>query len=1166
MTAGAQATPAWDTLASAFEHSITWEDDIWQADPVDVDAVHKKARDKFYGLLERITAAKGGNLPARILLFHGQSGAGKTHLIRALRTGAHRRQAAYFGYAQMTPDIASYADYFLRRLVASLEKPYDPDEGGESGLARLTRLLVEAALPESALQKLREDNFNEEGLARLVIELADDIIASEAFADQDLDINIIRALLYLQRSDPRIDQRVRQYLQGRQLNDLSLKTVQALDPNSGDGRAFEIIEALGRLMWIVDEAAMVFCIDQVEDLRNFDDPEERFTKAVGNLMQIANRVPTSVIVISVLEEFYGQARAVLHQSYIDRIEKSGPVGLFEARSADEAKQIIARRLEHEAKQHSDGPSFPDASAFFGPEFFEEFAGLSTRRLLELAQSKLRGGNSATIEKEDAPDPDDNGLISTLARALGFAVSDDMAGGANNDPGVSNNFGIDYRELWEAFASGCEAEMPSDDHDLMDVLAATLNLTSDEWGGELKISAKRKEIADDLPTLDISVTHPTGHSFDARVYLCNRPTQGGGLKRQLDKVLSSMPAKMCFMLRASDFPPNKKNQTAQAYRKFRDAGGRSVLVPIPEWERMMTIREFHAHHRNDPGFGGWFEQAKLLSGLISIIQVLRLDLLGRGLPKPNTRPAHPTVAQTYSGMPGQPPQFDAERFADDYGIAERAAFDGPADPQDEPYEYISPMPGPNSAVSTGAPWADWTGWSSAGADQRLPANDDELPLSVILDENATDTHSILAGRELDRLKPVTLNREIMKRHAAVLGGSGSGKTTLALSLIEQLLARGIPAVLIDRKGDLCSYANPEVWREISDEPVERTADRERLGDSIDVAVYTPGRASGRPISITLLPNGMNELPEHEQQLLANLSAAALGDMLHLKNSATHQKQSGTLSVALRILGSRSSHEVTLSDLITFLEDEDPELTDLTQRMDPSGRIRRDLVAQLDSLRFRNAALFDGGGESLRMDALLGLGAYAKEGRTRLSVIYTGFLGDNENILFWVSQFLSEALRFCQRNPNDDLQAVVMFDEADLYIPANAKPATAEPLQSLLKRARSAGLGLMLATQSPGDLDYKSRDQITSWFIGRVREDTALRKLKAAFQSESGLDPAAVLPHQTVGQFHLVQEGYVRSLKAQRSLISAEQVPFDRIEQLAAETRGHDQEQLRLFDQK
>ena len=202
----------------------------------------------------------------------------------------------------------------------------------------------------------------------------------------------------------------------------------------------------------------------------------------------------------------------------------------------------------------------------------------------------------------------------------------------------------------------------------------------------------------------------------------------------------------------------------------------------------------------------------------------------------------------------------------------------------------------------------------------------------------------------------------------------------------------------------------------------------------------------------------------------------------------------------------------------------------------------------------------------MEALLGLGPHARaDGRTRLSIIYTGFLGDNENILFWVSQFLSEALRFCQRNPNDELQAVVMFDEADLYIPANAKPATAEPLQSLLKRARSAGLGIMLATQSPGDLDYKSRDQITSWFIGRVREDTALRKLKAAFQSESGLDPAAVLPGQTVGEFHLVQEGLVR---ADEGAALADRRP-SRCRSTASsswprETKGQDERQLRLFD--
>ena len=1078
----AHIVPQGDRLSAAFEHSITWEDDLWRADPVDVEAIHAPARRKFSELLDAVTKERGSAVQARILLLHGQSGAGKTHLIRALRTSAHRAGKAYFGYAQMTPDVANYADYYLRRLVNSLEKPYDPDEGRESGLARLTNRLVadEAVLEPAALEKLRDAKLSDAQLAKMVLALADRIVAAPKFVGQSLDINIVRALLYLQRCDPRIDQRVRQYLYGRQLTDLSVEAVAALDPNTGEGRAFEIIESLGRLMWTVDRSALVFCIDQVEDLGFFDDYHERFQKVARDLIQIANRVPTSIVLVSCLGDFYGKVREVLAQSYIDRIEKAGPVALKEARTAEEARLIIAKRLA----QESDGGSGTDPSLYFGPQFFEEFSGLSTRRILELAQARMREqeGGGAAAEAEDK-----GGFISTLAAALGF-------GGSHAQEEAEDGPTIDFRDLWERFTAQSEAEIPPDDLGLLDVLSGALALAREEWGRAVDLALKRPQVAEDLPTVDVTLRHATGFAAEARVFLCNRPTQGGGFKRQLDRALPAMMGKNCFMLRASAFPPNKKNQTAQAFRKFREGGGRSILVPITDWERMMMVREFHAQHRQDPGFADWFEHAKLLSDIPALVQMLRLDLFRR----------------------------DAE----------------PA----------KPVPAGSTAEASAAPAAE----------------EKELPLSVLLDEAGDGAGSILAGRALRSSKSITLNKNVLKRHTAVLGGSGSGKTTLALCIIEQLLLKGTPVVLIDRKGDLCSYANPEVWRTLEGEFSERRGEREKLADSIDVAVYTPGRASGRPISITLLPNGINELPEQEQQLLANLSAAALGDMLHLKNSATHQKQSGTLSVALRILGGRFSKEVTLADLIHLLEEEDPELSDLTQRMDPSGRIRRDLVAQLDSLRHRNSALFEAGGEPLRMEALLGSGRYGRrDGRTRLSIIYTGFLGDNENILFWVSQFLSEALRFCQRNPNDELQAVVMFDEADLYIPANAKPATAEPLQSLLKRARSAGLGIMLATQSPGDLDYKSRDQITSWFIGRVREDTALRKLRAAFQSESGLDPAAVLPGQTVGEFHLVQEGLVRPMRAQRSLISAEQVPFDRIEQLARETKGQDEKQLRLF---
>lgn len=1142
-----------DLVSQAFEHSITWEDDIWRADPVDVTEVHDKARRKFHDLLTGVTQG-GATVQNRILLFHGQSGAGKTHLLRALRTATHRAGQAYFGYAQMTPDVGNYADYYLRRLIHSFEKPYDPDNGPEkdkengkengkeSALARLTNRLVETTGTLSAddLKQLRDSNLNDGDLARLVMRLADTIVVSPKFADLELDANIVRALLYLQRQDARIDQRVRQYLHGRELTPLAHEAVAALDPNTGEDRAFEIITALGQLVWTVDRAALVFCIDQVEDLRFFDNAEERFQRAVRDLIQITNRVTNAIVIISCLDDFYGEVRGVLAQSYIDRIEKAGPVALIEARTSEEARQIIAKRLEHEAKLHQNGAAFSDPVQFLGPEFFEEFGGLSTRRLLEHAQTRLH--SKAAGQDEETAEVGDPSFISRLAAALGFGGAFD---GASPEPDTQAP--PDYREAWQRFESASEAEPPTEDRGLLDLLATAIKLAQEEWPETVDVRVVRVDIADDLPAFDFRVTHRSGFSADSRVFLCNRPTQGGGLKRQLDKVLSAMAGKTCFILRASEFPPNRKNQTAQAFRKFRDAGGRSILVPIPEWERMLTVRDFHAAYRQASGFGAWFQTIKLLSGLVAMVQLLRLDLLGKGSLKPAKLPTFlPSETILDAAVDGRDP------FA---GIGHDMAMNGAPDGL------------PDSEADTAASWpsleSDPLNMTKDTTASSAPV--EELPLAVILDETGGGASSIMAGRETTKqARPVTLNPSVMKRHSAFLGGSGSGKTTLALTLIEQMLMRGIPAVLIDRKGDLCSYANPDVWREGDGELGARRGERERLADAIDVAVYTPGRASGRPISITLLPHGINELPDQEQQLLANLSAAALGDMLHLKNSATHQKQWGTLSVALRILGGRQSREVSLGDLILFLEDEDAEFTDRTQRMDPSGKIRRDLVAQLDSLRHRNSTLFEGGGEPLRMDTLLGLGRFAKPGRTRLSIIYTGFLGDNENILFWVAQFLSEALRFCQRNPNDELQALVMFDEADLYIPASSKPATAEPLQSLLKRARSAGLGLMLATQSPGDLDYKSRDQITSWFIGRVREDTALRKLKAAFQSESGLDPAIVLPHQGVGEFHLVQEGLLRAIKAQRSLIQAKQVPFDRIEQLARETRGHDQKQLHLFD--
>jgi DNA helicase HerA-like ATPase len=128
---------------------------------------------------------------------------------------------------------------------------------------------------------------------------------------------------------------------------------------------------------------------------------------------------------------------------------------------------------------------------------------------------------------------------------------------------------------------------------------------------------------------------------------------------------------------------------------------------------------------------------------------------------------------------------------------------------------------------------------------------------------------------------------------------------------------------------------------------------------------------------------------------------------------------------------------------------------------------------------------------------------------------------------------------------------MFDEADLYLPAVRQPASKEPIEHLLRRGRSAGLGLFLATQSPGDFDYRCRDNIRTWFVGQVKEANSLAKMKPML-SECRGDVAARLPGQTTGQFHLIRDGVVTSLGAYPSAVEPRQIPEDEILSLARRT--------------
>jgi hypothetical protein len=400
-------------------------------------------------------------------------------------------------------------------------------------------------------------------------------------------------------------------------------------------------------------------------------------------------------------------------------------------------------------------------------------------------------------------------------------------------------------------------------------------------------------------------------------------------------------------------------------------------------------------------------------------------------------------------------------------------------------------------------------------------------------------------------PVTLEPRELTQHAAFLGGSGSGKTTAALTLIEQLVARGVPAVLVDRKGDLSRYADPAAWT-TSLADATRSERRGRLRERIDVAVFTPGNPNGRPLTLPIVPPDLGQLPEADREQIASYAAAGLAGMMGYKLRGPDPKLA-ILGKAIEVLAAMPGRSVTVRDLKQLVEDRDEALLLAVDGFD--DRHYKRLAEDLLTLCLQRQRLLEGGaGEPLDVEALLGRGRHARPGRTRLSVINTQFLGDAAVTDFWVAQLLIAIDRWATRNPSpEQLQAVFLFDEADQYLPATRQPATKAPMENLLRRARSKGVGLFLATQSPGDLDYKCRDQIRTWLVGRVKEKVAIDKLRPMLEV-GRVDAAARLPGQETGQFYLLREKDVVPVQIEPSLIPTAQLPEDRIVDLARPGRG------------
>jgi hypothetical protein len=389
-----------------------------------------------------------------------------------------------------------------------------------------------------------------------------------------------------------------------------------------------------------------------------------------------------------------------------------------------------------------------------------------------------------------------------------------------------------------------------------------------------------------------------------------------------------------------------------------------------------------------------------------------------------------------------------------------------------------------------------------------------------------------GKRKDDGAPLLYDSADLVTHAVCVGMTGSGKTGLCIGLLEEAAIDGIPAIVIDPKGDLANLllTFPELrpqdfepWvnaDEARNQGLDRAAfaakqaelwksglagwqedgDRiARLRAAAEFTIYTPGSDAGRPVSVL--------------KSFAAPDAATMNDREALRDriSSTATSLLGLVGIAADPMKSRE--HVLLSNLLDFnwREGKNPDLPALIAQIQKPP-VQKIGVLDLESFypakdRFElamalNNLLASPGFEAWLAGDPLDIGKFlwTEAGKPRVSIFSIAHLNDSER-MFFVSLLLNQTLSWIRTQPGtSSLRAILYMDEIFGYFPPVANPPSKQPLLTLLKQARAFGLGVVLATQNPVDLDYKGLANTGTWFLGRLQterdKDRVLEGLEGA----------------------------------------------------------------------
>jgi len=405
---------------------------------------------------------------------------------------------------------------------------------------------------------------------------------------------------------------------------------------------------------------------------------------------------------------------------------------------------------------------------------------------------------------------------------------------------------------------------------------------------------------------------------------------------------------------------------------------------------------------------------------------------------------------------------------------------------------------------------------------------------------TDSNFYL-GRKYDPISQTVTDEKItydpadLTTHAVVTGMTGSGKTGLCISLLEEAALKGIPAIIIDPKGDLTNlvlhfpdlapqdfqpWIDPDMarrsgktldqlamdasssWREGLQEwdiPPERVL---ALKNAVQFAIYTPGSDAGIPVSVltSLAAPGLDwrENREMLREKIVSTVTALLGLVGYQDIDPIRSREHILLSNIFESAWSQG-RDVELTELV--LQTQTPPFEKLgafpVETFFPA-KDRMELAMVLNNILAAPAFETWREGQDLNVASLL----YTEDGRPRHSIFYLAHLADAER-MFFVTLLLSAVESWMRTQSGaTSLRALLYMDEIFGYMPPQRNPPSKQPLLRMLKQARAFGLGLLLATQNPVDVDYKALSNAGTWFVGKLQTEQDKNRLLDGLESAAG----------------------------------------------------------------